>query len=50
MFLDPLPPFGRSVDRRGASKPSAIEILQYGSTSSHALENANDQNAIGLPP
>jgi hypothetical protein len=27
MFFDPLPAFGRSVDRRGPTKPSAIEIL-----------------------
>ena len=27
MFLDPLPAFGRSVDRRGPTKPSAMEIL-----------------------
>ena len=50
MFLDPLPAFGRSVDRRGSTKPSAMEILQYGSTGSHALENADDQNAIALLP
>ena len=48
MFLDPLPAFGRSVDRRGPTKPSAMEILQYGPTSSRTLENADDQNAIAL--
>jgi hypothetical protein len=49
MFLDPLPAFGRSVDRGGAAKPSAMEILQYGATSSHALENADHQNATAIP-
>jgi hypothetical protein len=48
MFFDPLPAFGRSVDRRGPTKPSAMEILQYGPASSRTLENAYDQNAIAL--
>jgi hypothetical protein len=48
MFLDPLPAFGRSVNRRGSTKPSAMEILQYGPTDFHALENTYDQNAIAL--
>ena len=43
MFFDPLPAFGRSVDRGGAAKPSAMEILQYRPTDFHALENADDQ-------
>ena len=50
MLLEPLPAFGRSVDRGGAAKPSAMEILQYCPTGSHALENADDQNAIALRP
>jgi len=50
MFLDSLPAFGRRVDRRGPTKPSATEIVQYGPTGSHALENADDQNAIALLP
>jgi hypothetical protein len=50
MFLDPLPAFGRSVDRGGAAKPSPMEILQYGPTGSHVLENADDQNAIARLP
>ncbi len=50
MFLDPLSAFGRSMDRSGAAKPSAMEILQYRPTDSHALENADDQNAIALLP
>jgi len=50
MFLDPLPTFGRSVDRSGAAKPSAMEIVQYRPAGSHALENADDQNAIPLLP
>jgi len=48
MFLDPLPAFGRSVDRGAAAKPSAMEILQYRPAGSHALKNANDQNAIAI--
>jgi hypothetical protein len=48
MLLDPLPAFGRSIDRRGPTKPSAMEIPQYGSTCSNTLENADDQNAIAL--
>src|SRR5881397_2550728 len=48
MFLHPLPAFGRSVDRRGAAKSRAMEILQCCPTGSHALENADDQNAIAL--
>jgi hypothetical protein len=48
MFLDLPPAFGRSVDRRGPTKPSATEILQYDPTGSHALENASNQNAITL--
>jgi len=48
MFFDPLPAFGRSVDRGGAAKPSAMEILQYRSAGSHTLENADHQNAIAL--
>jgi hypothetical protein len=50
MFFDPLPAFGRSVDRRGSTKPSAMEILQYGPTSSRTLENADDQNTIAILP
>jgi hypothetical protein len=50
MFLDPMPAFDRSVDRRGSTKPSAMEILQYGPTDSNTLENADDQNAITLLP
>jgi hypothetical protein len=50
MFLDPLPAFGRSVDRGGAAKPSAMEILQYRPTGSRALENADHQNAIVILP
>src|SRR5437870_10526046 len=51
MFLHPLSAFGRSVDRRGAAKPSTMEILQDGPTGSDALENADHQNAIAvLPP
>jgi hypothetical protein len=50
MFLYPLPAFRRSVDRGGAAKPSAMEIPQYGPTGSHALENADHQNAIALLP
>jgi hypothetical protein len=51
MFLDPLPAFRRCVDRGGAAKPSAMEIPQYRAPGSHALENADDQNAIAfLPP
>jgi hypothetical protein len=38
------------VDRRGAAKPGAMEILQYGPTGSHVLENADHQNAIALLP
>jgi hypothetical protein len=39
------------VDRGCAAKPSAMEILQDRSAGSHALENADDQNAIAsLPP
>jgi hypothetical protein len=48
MFLDPRPAFGRSVDRGGAAKPSPMEILQYRPAGSHALENADDQNAIAI--
>jgi hypothetical protein len=48
MFLDSLPAFGRRVDRRGPTKPSAMEILQYRPAGSRALENADDQNAIAL--
>jgi hypothetical protein len=48
MFLDPLPAFGRGGDRRGPTKPSAMEILQYSPTSSRTLENADDQNVIAL--
>jgi hypothetical protein len=51
MFLDPLSAFGRSVNRGGATKPSTMEILQYGPTDPHALKNANHQNAMAaLPP
>ena len=50
MVLDPLPAFGRSVDRGGAAKPSAMEILQDRPASSHALENADHQNVIVLLP
>jgi hypothetical protein len=38
------------MDRGGTTKSSAMEILQYGPTDSHALENADDQNAIALLP
>jgi hypothetical protein len=48
VFFDPLPAFGRSVDEGGPAKPSPAEILQYGPTGFHALENAYDQNAIGV--
>jgi hypothetical protein len=48
MFLDPLPAFGRGGDRRGPTKPRAMEILQYSPTGSHTLENADNQNAIAL--
>jgi len=48
MFLHPLPAFGRSVNCRGPTKTSAMEILQYGPTGSHALENAYDQYGIAL--
>jgi hypothetical protein len=48
MFLHPLPAFGRSVDRRAAAKSRAMEIPQCGPTGSHALENADHQNAIGI--
>jgi len=50
MFLDPIPAFGRSVDRGSPAKPSAMEILQYRAAGSHALENTDDQNAIALLP
>jgi hypothetical protein len=50
MFLDPLPAFGRNVDCGGAAKPTAMEIPKYGPTGSHALENADHQNAIALIP
>jgi len=50
MFFDPLPAFGRTMDRGGAAKPSAMEILQYRPTGSQALENADDQNAIAILP
>jgi hypothetical protein len=50
MFLDPRPAFGRGVDRRSPTKPSAMEILQYGPTSSRTLENADDQNTIAILP
>jgi hypothetical protein len=50
MFLDPLPAFGRSIDRRSPTKPSAIKIPQYGPTDALTLENADDQNAIALLP
>src|SRR6266496_93711 len=50
MFLDPLSAFGRSVDRGGAAKPSAMELLQYRPPGFHALENADDQNVIALLP
>jgi hypothetical protein len=50
MFFDPLPAFGRSVDRGGAAKPSAMEIVQYRPTGSGALENADHQNAIAILP
>jgi hypothetical protein len=36
------------VDRGGAAKPSPMQILQYRPAGSHALENADDQNAIVL--
>jgi hypothetical protein len=48
MFLDSLPAFGRRVDRRGPTKPSAMEIMEYGPTRSRTLKNADDQNAIAL--
>jgi hypothetical protein len=48
VFCDPLPAFRRSVDHGGPAKPSPTEILQYGPTGFHALENADDQNAIGV--
>jgi hypothetical protein len=48
MFLDPLPAFGRNMDRGGSAKPRAMEILQYRSANSHALKNTDDQNAIAL--
>jgi hypothetical protein len=39
------------VDRGGAAKSSPMKILQYRPAGSHALENADDQNAIAfLPP
>jgi hypothetical protein len=41
MFFDPQSPFGRSVNRYSAAKPSAMEILQYGPTGIHALENTD---------
>jgi hypothetical protein len=50
MFFNPLPAFGRSVHRGGPTKPSAMEILQYGPTSSRTLENADDQNTIAILP
>jgi hypothetical protein len=50
VFLDPVPAFGRSVDRGSPAKPSAMEILQYSSAGSHALENADHQNAIAILP
>jgi hypothetical protein len=50
MFLYPLPAFGRSVDRSARAKSGTMEILQYGPTGSHALENADHQNAIALLP
>src|SRR6266436_3304580 len=50
MFLDPLPAFRGNMDRGGARKPSAMEILQHRSAGSKALENADDQNAIALLP
>jgi len=50
MFLDPLPAFGRSMERGGAAKPSAMEVPQYGPTGSDTLENAHYQNAIALLP
>jgi hypothetical protein len=50
MFLDPRPASGRSVDRGGAAKPSAMEIFEHSPTGLRALENADHQNAIAILP
>jgi hypothetical protein len=50
MFLDPRPASGSKVDRGGAAKPGPMKIFEHSPPDLGALEDADHQNAIALPP